>query len=105
MVVHRSDAKGATQQVFEAGPPTASVSQKIAWISLDPQSGSIHPYPPEVARVIEKFYQDGEAGVNLGAKVVGYLGHSITNAAIGFKSDKTGQPFRVTPTGRRDVYR
>lgn len=78
---------------------------RVVWISLDPRSGSIYPYPRGVARAIEAGHKNGKTHVDLGEKVIGHRGCPINNAKVVFTSEWTVQPFQATLTGRRDVRR
>jgi calcium-dependent protein kinase len=74
----------------------AGMQRKVAWVSLDPRTGSIALYPQSVARRIEAGWVQKKASTFL---------PDFFNARVYYKSDESGLPFQRTPNGLRDVRR
>lgn len=87
-----SEAAGA------AGRPRPPAHRPlVAWVSLDPRTAEIHPYPAEVSKLIEASYQRREDHV--------FLGEAFRSARVCFVGSKNGLPFQRTQNGLRDVRR
>uniref|UniRef100_A0A7S4RB00 RING-type domain-containing protein n=1 Tax=Alexandrium monilatum TaxID=311494 RepID=A0A7S4RB00_9DINO len=63
------------------------------WVSIDPRTGRVMPYPAEVARQLEVAQNRGESTVTLGA--------AFFNATVHMED----RPYQRTARGRRDVRR
>jgi len=69
----------------------------VAWVSLDPHTAQIEPYPGPVARVLEGGHRIGAEEVELGEQFFG--------ATVHFRGGSRGGPFQRTSQGLQDVRR
>eukprot|EP00927_Polykrikos_kofoidii_P061783 TRINITY_DN56611_c0_g1_i1.p1 TRINITY_DN56611_c0_g1~~TRINITY_DN56611_c0_g1_i1.p1 ORF type:complete len:411 (+),score=55.63 TRINITY_DN56611_c0_g1_i1:80-1312(+) len=68
----------------------------VAWVSVDPRTGEISPYPSPISTKIEMAWQRNEESVMLGAD---FFDATVHLRVWGFL------PFQRTKSGRRDVRR
>mmetsp|Transcript_55012 Transcript_55012/g.103064 ORF Transcript_55012/g.103064 Transcript_55012/m.103064 type:complete len:356 (-) Transcript_55012:284-1351(-) len=79
--------------LVESPAPCAACAGWLLWVSIDPRTGHIIPYPREVSRLLEAAHRRGDSSVELGSR---FFDAQVELGAT---------PVQRTGRGRRDVRR